>query len=212
MLVLAKHFIFVACLLVRSFVSLEVKSFLRKRVGEIKMENVQTQWGKNNWNEASKRYSSMSMTRKLPLVQAQSLFACLRLVIGCLSSPSPPTAARELRKNKEITFTIKRVITYQEKNHFWVFSEQQKKHTVKGKRPSNLKLSLLSYIANDVNWSVSPLNYLHPWNAAPRGVRLYQKFESLWSAVRVDLCIAGLPEMTGIARKLSLKSAKENEK
>ena len=33
----------------------------------------------------------------------------------------------------------------------------------------------------------------------------------MWSAVRVDLCIADLPKMTGIARKLSLKSAKENE-
>lgn len=55
------------------------------------------------------------MTRKLPLVQVQSLFACLRLVTGCLSSPSSPTVARELRKNKEIKFPIKRVITHQEK-------------------------------------------------------------------------------------------------
>lgn len=55
------------------------------------------------------------MTRKLPLVQAQSLFACLRLVTGCLSSPSSPIVARELRKNKEIKFPIKRVITHQEK-------------------------------------------------------------------------------------------------
>lgn len=168
-------------------------------------------WSKNNSNEASKRYSSMSMTRKLPLVQAQSLFACLRLVIGCLSSPSPPTAARELRKNKEIKFNIKRVITHQEKI-IPGYSANNKKIHHKGEKTIKPEALITFLIANDVNWSVSPLNYLHPWNAAPRGVRLYQKFESLWSAVRVDLCIAGLPEMTGIARKLSLKSAKENKK
>lgn len=99
MLVLAIHFVFVACLLVRAFVSLEVKRLLGKRVGETKVENVSTQL-EQNLNEVSKRYSSMSMTRKLPLVQVQSLFSCLRLVIGCLSSPSPPTAVRELRKKK----------------------------------------------------------------------------------------------------------------
>ena len=91
----------------------------------------------------------MSMTRKLPLVQAQSLFACLRLVTGCLSSPSSPTVARELRKNKEIKLPIKRVITHEEKksllgNQQTTKTITKKKHTIKGKRPSNLKLSLLS--------------------------------------------------------------------
>lgn len=63
------------------------------------------------------------MTRKLPLVQVQSLFSCLRLVIGCLSSPSPPTAVRELRKKKkkkEIKFPIKQVIINQEKSFLYI--------------------------------------------------------------------------------------------
>lgn len=68
------------------------------------------------------------MTRKLPLVQAQSLFACLRLVTGCLSSPSSPTVARELRKNKEIKFPIKRVITHQEKKSLLGNQQTTKKH------------------------------------------------------------------------------------
>ena len=71
----------------------------------------------------------MSMTRKLPLVQAQSLFACLRLVTGCLSSPSSPTVARELRKNKEIKFPIKRVITHQEKKKSLLGNQQTTKTT-----------------------------------------------------------------------------------
>lgn len=74
----------------------------------------------------------MSMTRKLPLVQAQSLFACLRLVTGCLSSPSSPTVARELRKNKEIKFPIKRVITHQEKKS--LLGNQQTTKTITKKK------------------------------------------------------------------------------
>ena len=75
----------------------------------------------------------MSMTRKLPLVQAQSLFACLRLVTGCLSSPSSPTVARELRKNKEIKFPIKRVITHQEKKSLLGNQQTTKTTTTKKK-------------------------------------------------------------------------------
>lgn len=76
----------------------------------------------------------MSMTRKLPLVQAQSLFACLRLVTGCLSSPSSPIVARELRKNKEIKFPIKRVITHQEKKSLLGNQQTTKTTTAKKKK------------------------------------------------------------------------------
>lgn len=49
----------------------------------------------------NKRYNNMLTTRKLPLTRAQSPSSFPRHVIGCLSLPWPPTAAKELKQTDD---------------------------------------------------------------------------------------------------------------
>lgn len=57
----------------------------------------------------------MSKTRKPPLTPEQSLSACTRLVIGCLSLPWRPTSVRELVSKEEHEFLNNEVSCFEQK-------------------------------------------------------------------------------------------------